>query len=191
MSKQLSGSILANRSSTNRSKSDFYPTPPECTQALVDFLGLLREYVIWEPACGEGHISEVLKFNGYKVISTDLYDRGYGDGIEDFLTSAGKECDMIITNPPFSLAEDFIRKCLSLGKPFALLLKSQYWHSAKRRDLFFEHKPAWVLPLTWRPDFEFGKRGGSPTMEAMWVVWDSMPCIDTSYVPLRKPGGMS
>lgn len=188
MNTQLSGNILANRSSANRKPSDFYPTPPECTQALLDFLGLHKEYVIWEPACGEGHISEVLKFNGYQVISTDLHDRGYGDGIEDFLTSEGKECDMIITNPPFSHAEEFIRKCLSLGKPFALLLKSQYWHSAKRRDLFFEHKPAWVLPLTWRPDFEFGKRGGSPTMEAMWVVWDSMPCVDTSYIPLSKPG---
>ena len=187
MTPQLSGDILANRSSSKRSKSDFYPTPPECTQALVDFLGLLKEYVIWEPACGAGHISEVLKFNGYQVISTDLYDRGYGDGIEDFLTSDGKECDMIITNPPFSLAEAFIRKCLSFGKPFALLLKSQYWHSAKRRELFFEHKPAWVLPLTWRPDFEFGTRGGSPTMEAMWVVWDSTPCVTTSYIPLEKP----
>ena len=153
----------------------------------MDFLGLHKDYVIWEPACGQGHIANVLNQNGYKVICTDLHDYGGLDSVEDFLTSDGKECDMIITNPPFSLAEAFIRKCLSFGKPFALLLKSQYWHSAKRRDLFFEHKPAWVLPLTWRPDFEFGKRGGSPTMEAMWVVWDSMPCSTTDYIPRKKP----
>lgn len=179
--------MLANRSNPNRHKSDFYPTPPECTQALIDFLDINPKATIWEPACGTGEISEVLKMHGYHVISTDLHDRGYGDGVEDFLTSDGKECDAIITNPPFSLAEEFIRKCLSLGKPFALLLKSQYWHSAKRRELFLQHQPAWVLPMTWRPDFEFGKRGGSPTMEAMWVVWDAVPALETIYFPLKKP----
>lgn len=35
--------------------------------------------VIWEPACGEGHISKVLAAHGYEVISTDLIYRGFGD----------------------------------------------------------------------------------------------------------------
>lgn len=183
----MHGNILANRSSDKRKKSDFYETPEECTVALIEFLGLDKDKVIWEPACGCGAITNVLKDHGYKVISTDINDYGSQDELLDFLSSETKECDWIITNPPFSLSEQFIKKCISIKKPFALLLKSQYWHSKKRLKLFEECIPKYVLPLTFRPDFEFGKRGGSPTMECIWTVWmPSNPQI-TRYIPLPKP----
>lgn len=183
----MDGNIIANRSAANRSKSDYYATPRECTQALIDYLDLPKRYTIWEPACGSGEMSRVFEQNGYKVISTDIEDRGFG-GVEDFLTSAGKKCDWIITNPPFSLSEQFIRKCFELKKPFAMLLKSQYWHSKSRLSLFREREPMCVLPLTWRPDFEFGRRGGSPTMECIWTVWDECETFCAPiYVPLEKP----
>lgn len=44
-------------------------------------------------------------------------------------------------------------------------------------------------PLTWRPDFHFGAKGGSPTMECAWTVWDRVPSNVTQYVPLLKPTG--
>ena len=65
-----------------RIKNDFYPTPSYVVEEL-----LKREVFsgdIWECACGEGHISKVLKDNFYSVYSSDLVDRGYGD-IQDFL----------------------------------------------------------------------------------------------------------
>lgn len=34
--------------------------------------------MVWECACGEGHISKVLESHGYDVVSTDLVYRGYG-----------------------------------------------------------------------------------------------------------------
>ena len=34
--------------------------------------------MVWECACGEGHISKVLESHGYNVVSTDLVYRGYG-----------------------------------------------------------------------------------------------------------------
>jgi len=182
----MNGTILANRSSTTRGNTDFYPTPSECTQALLNFLQIPKNATIWEPACGKGHIANVLNANGYKTVSTDLYDYGGLDGVEDFLNSPCRECDWIITNPPFSQAEPFIEKCLEHKKPFALLLKSQYWHSKRRYELFIQHKPQYVLPLTWRPDFEFGKRGGSPTMECLWTVWGATPANATIYIPLKK-----
>ena len=82
---------------------------------------------------------------GYQVTGTDI---SMG---QDFLTVSPVSCDWIITNPPFSLSEVFIRRCQYIGKPFALLLKSQFWHARKRLELFQEDPPAWVLPLTWRP----------------------------------------
>lgn len=183
----MNGSILANRSLDKRNKSDFYPTPPECTQALIDFLGLPKNMVIWEPACGKGDMAKVFQDEGFKVICTDINQYGFEDETLDFLTCKTKECDWIITNPPFSLSEEFIEKCISIKKPFAMLLKSQYWHSKKRLKLFEKLPPKYVLPLTWRPDFEFGKRGGSPTMECIWTVWIPGFLRITQYIPLEKP----
>ena len=66
-----------------REEEDFYPTHPSITQMLLDREKL--EGTIWEPACGEGDMSEVLIKEGYDVLSTDLIDRGYGEGGIDFL----------------------------------------------------------------------------------------------------------
>lgn len=166
-----------------RVKSDFYPTPPEATIALMNFLQLPDDTVIWEPACGKGDMSSVIKNMGYAVKESDIQR---GDG---FLKCPFFECDWIITNPPFSLSEQFIKRCYEHNRPFALLLKSQYWHAKKRLPLFEETHPSYILPLTWRPDFCFGKRGsGSPLMDVIWVVWDNeyggkYPL----YIPLEKP----
>jgi hypothetical protein len=46
--------------------------------------------------------------------------------------------------------------------------------------LFKEFPPAYVLPLTWRPDFMGGERGGAPTMEVHWTVWIAGD-TDTKY----------
>jgi hypothetical protein len=56
---------------------------------------------IWEPACGDGAISKVLETAGYRVVSTDLIDRGYGAGGHNFLKSTKPLAKNIITNPPY------------------------------------------------------------------------------------------
>jgi hypothetical protein len=186
----VQGNVLTNASAVDRSKTDFYPTPENVTIALLNYLNLPKETVVWEPACGEGHMSKTLESLGYEVVSSDLHDREYGIVGIDFLETSRIDIDRsewIITNPPFSLSEQFIRKCIEHHLPFALLLKSQYWHSSRRRKLFEEYKPKAVLPLTWRPDFLFGSKSGSPTMECIWTVWDSKPSSQTIYVPLQKP----
>lgn len=166
----------------NRHKNDFYPTPPECTIALLEFLrkhNLIRYGDnVWEPACGNGAMVNVLQKKGYDAFGTDVTE-GY-----DYLkTDFSKECDWIITNPPFSLAKEFIERSLLLKKPFALLLKSQYWHSARRYELFEKNAPNFVLPLTWRPDFT-GK--GNSLLDMMWCVWIYDTTI-TYYQPLKRP----
>lgn len=186
----MEGNLLANRSAEDRSGTDFYPTPANVTVALLNYLNLPENTTIWEPACGEGHMSEVFKERGYEVCSSDLHDRGYGVVGVDFLSTPRvdiKRSEWIITNPPFSLSEQFIRKAINHGLPFALLLKSQYWHSSKRRKIFEEYRPEAVLPLTWRPDFLFGKKSGSPTMECIWTVWGTEPAKQTLYIPLVRP----
>lgn len=183
--------INGGNSEYGRVESDFYPTPPEVTQALINFLQIPKYSVIWEPACGEGHMAETFISNGYNVIATDLHDRGYGIGGIDFLSiPIQQKYDWIITNPPFSLSANFIEQCINIGVPFALLLKTQYWNAKKRYNLFMEHKPSYILPLTWRPDFLFKKRGkGSPLMDCMWCVWNGYSA-NSIYIPLLKPQDM-
>jgi hypothetical protein len=183
----MEGNVLANKSAVDRSSTDFYPTPPEATIALMKFLDLPEDSVIWEPACGEGHMSKAIESMGYRVISTELNETSFGENGVNFLNCKPRECSWIITNPPFKDSINFIKRCRALGKPFALLLKSQYWHAKNKTELFNQFKPKYVLPLNWRPDFHFGKKGGSPTMECIWVVWDSKPSETTEYQILNKP----
>ena len=124
--------------SRERADNDYYPTPPEATHALLQrekFEGL-----IWEPACGDGAISTILEDYGYEVLSTDLIDRGYGKGGIDFLTS-DLTAPNIITNPPFSIAEAFLKHSLNqtTGK-VAFLCKLQFLEGAKRK-IIFENSP--------------------------------------------------
>ena len=186
----MNGTILSNRSAVDRNKTDFYATPTEVTVALLDFLEdkMLIDLpaTIWEPAAGNLAMVDVMFDRGYRVIATDLYPQVGGMFPTDFL-EANAECDWIITNPPFSKATEFIIHALGLGKPCAFLLKSQFWHARSRLDLFRENPPSYVLPLTWRPDFLYGAKSGSPTMECLWTVWSGGH--ETIYYPLEKPKG--
>ena len=78
---------------------------------------------IWECACGNGAMSEVIKENGYNVYSSDLIDRGYGDIGIDFLQS-NRKVDNIVTNPPFNLATEFTLKAFELAKHKVVMLSN-------------------------------------------------------------------
>lgn len=155
--------IIGGKSNDNeRSLMDFYPTPAECTHALMRFLATINVTFdkVWECACGNGAMSNILAEYVKEVVSTDIrIDTGFGIGGVDFLVSE-KLADVVITNPPFNVAEKFIQKCFeSETLVYAFILKSQYWHSKGRLKLFEKMKPAFVLPLTWRPNFT-PERGG-------------------------------
>ena len=170
---------------SKRRELDFYPTPPEVTHALMQFLELHASAKVWEPACGDGAMSKVLAAYVDSVRSSDIRQSGYGEGGVDFLAT-DHPCDAVITNPPFNVSAEFIRHALKQAPIVAMVLKSQYWHAKKRTELFHESPPAWVLPLTWRPDFLGGERGGAPTMEVHWTVWVRGD-VDTKYRLLRRP----
>lgn len=161
--------------------------------ALLDFLRLPKNTTIWEPAAGEGDMLQAIMACGYgSSFGTDISE-GFDFLSHDIFKRLLTGFDWIITNPPFSLAEDFIRRAAEIEKPFAMLLKSQYWHAAKRAQLFREIPPSYILPLTWRPDFFFKEResgdSGSPLMDVMWCVWMTpwMKNVQTIYRPLPRP----
>jgi len=179
------GAAIAGGGGTRRA-DDFYPTPPEAVEALLESRWAPRKQNVWEPACGDGAISKVLLSHGYTVISTDLVDRGYTKNVEaDFLQVRKRLAPRIVTNPPFKLAEQFIRHGFALGVEYqAHLLKAQFWNAASRLQLFKDYPPQAVMPLTWRLDFT---GGGAPTMDCAWVVWETTGCSTTVFEPLARP----
>src|SRR5436190_5179033 len=78
---------------------DFFPTPAWATHALIDNEDF--EGDIWECACGNGAMSDVLATTGNPVFSSDLFDRGYGEPGQDFLESK-HQASNIVTNPPYN-----------------------------------------------------------------------------------------
>jgi len=152
---------------------DFYPTPRWATFALIDNEPFRGE--IWECACGDGAMSVVLEETGNSVISSDLYDRGYGEIGHDFLGTVRKYPN-IITNPPFHSAEGFVASALNNAThKFALLLRLAFLESAHRaRTIFHVHPPSRVWVFSERITFypKNAVRAGSGTTAYAWFVWD-------------------
>ena len=59
------------------------------------------------------HLSERLIELGYEVRSTDLIDRGYGEGGIDFLQTTEMWDGDILTNPPYKYAKEFIEHAMT------------------------------------------------------------------------------
>lgn len=152
---------------------DFYPTPAWATYALIDNEKFSGD--IWECACGDGAMSEVLKLTGNKIISSDLYDRGYGESGIDYLT-AQRTSPNIITNPPFHSAEDFVAASLKKAEnKFALLLRLAFLEGASRQRTIFSETPpttVWIFSerITFYP--KDAEQKGSGTTAYAWFVWE-------------------
>lgn len=160
-----------------RESDDYYATDPKAIQLLLDLEGFNRS--IYEPACGEGHISEVLKNNGYNVYSTDLIYRGYGHGGVDFLNdnvSAGNWEGDIITNPPYKYAKEFVEKSLSIikkGNKVAMFLKLQFLEGKNRKKFFKENPPKVVYVSSSRLECGInGKFSGTSAVAYAWFIWE-------------------
>ena len=160
---------------------DFFPTPPEAIQALLD-----RECFpahIWEPAAGDGSLARVLSANGYTVTSTDLVGRGECPGGTDFLEMRvlPPGVQAIVTNPPFRLATEFALHSLALGaRKVALFGRLGFLAGQRRKDELFGHHllaRCWIFSrrLTlWRGD-DPGKRDTGGAIDFAWFVFEPRP----------------
>jgi len=132
----------------DRDENDYYATEPKAATLLLEKEKFSPR--IWECACGEGHLSKVIKKAGYEVLSTDLVDRGYGVGNVDFLQCEGPFDGDIITNPPYKFGLEFVKHAVDIvteGHKVAMFLKLQFLEGKKRRA-FFETTPP--VRFMWR-----------------------------------------
>ena len=170
----------SNHSEEERQTDDYYATEPRAVELLLErenFSGY-----VWECACGGGHISDVLKQNGYSVYSSDLIDRHYqGTVIQDFLKSNDLNTMDIITNPPYKYAKEFVEHALEIssdGTKIAMFLKLTFLESKGRKKLFEKYPPKVVyvsssrLQCAKNGDFETYGKGVGTAVAYAWFVWE-------------------
>jgi len=178
MKKILNGNNIAGgNSSRGRVSNDYYATPKEATRSLLRVEDII--YPALEPACGEGHISKLL--DNLKTKSTDLVERGYGLGGIDFLMyDFLEQYNTVITNPPFSLFQEFAEKALKIANKKVILFGKLQALEGKKRATFLENSPLKTVyvfkkrinPLrNGNPLDENGKKWAS-TMAFAWYVWE-------------------
>ena len=178
----LPGYSLAGTSATReRVKDDFYATPYETTRALLQ-VETIRGSIL-EPACGQGHISKILKefYPEQEVISTDLINRGYGESPVDFLSyNYGRKFDNCITNPPFKFAKEFIEKALEITTDKVMMLcKIQLLEGKARKEMFSRTPLKYIYVFTsrqstWNNGNQLDENGKpwATTMCLAWFLWE-------------------
>lgn len=174
----------------NKKANDNYPTPKAEVEALISFLNLRPNDKFLEPCRG-------LNRNIYDLIKLPEEQKFWAEIDEgvDYLQTPFAGMDVIITNPPFSLTEDFIRKSLSeLNEDgtMCFLQRVNFLGSIDRLEFWEEvgypFKHPIIVP---RPRFE-GK--GSDSCEYVWMIWDfgyRFPDIPNGFSPILTVNGGS
>lgn len=169
----------SNHSDKERQPDDYYATDPIAIHKICAVEKFTP--IVWECACGGGHMVNALKENGYDVIATDIVDRGCPNmGIMDFFSLRKCKCDRI-TNPPYKLAKEFVEHALDIvdsGCKVAMFLKLTFLESKSRRTLFKNYPPKkiWVFSERVRcaknGDFEGLKASGGSAVAYVWFIWE-------------------
>lgn len=174
-------------SATNRGKdrveNDFYPTPPWLTKAVLPILeerlkklNRWQQPLIYEPACGDlAIVNEICSAWPHSLV--DYSDIVKEQGGVDFLTASPEPIyDVVITNPPYSLAQEFCERAkLWLRTPDSLivmLLRINFLGAKKRAKWLRANLPA-VAVSPKRPSFGTNKDGkkGTDATEYAWFTW--------------------
>lgn len=164
-------------SPAEREQHDYYATDPLALEILLPYIELPP--VVWEPACGGGHLAEViLNRTDSRVICSDKYERGYElDFQKDFLEmkQAPTGCTCILTNPPYKYATEFVLKSLQLlpsGADVYMFLRTQFLEGKGRYDrIFHQFPPVKVFQFVRRMKVAKNGKFGNVGLNAVAHAW--------------------
>lgn len=202
-----SSAVMQQRREPHDSLDDF-PTPPWATRALCEWLSAfhdLSKQDCLEPAANRGHMARPLAEYFGEVRASDVHDYCAGYPVLDFLFPEPIAlADWVVTNPPFRLAEQFIRRAHELTCfGYAMLVRSAFLEGVGRFErLFRDRPPTTVLQFSERVVMHKGRLApkGSTATAYCWLVWEHMatgtclqwipPCRKrlertTDYTPLE------
>ena len=161
-----------------RAKNDWYVEPPEAVEALIRAEAF--EGHVYDPACGAGNIVKVFEAAGFEAYGSDLVPRRGVEGEKSWdylkLGSQIPRPDNIVSNPPFGIAEDFLRQALlSTQRKICFLLRLAFLESEGRRWVFNETPLARVHVFSWRVSMPPGDSSATATggkTAFAWFVWE-------------------
>ena len=135
-------------------KNDEYFTP---SYAVYPIMKRLKEgATVWCPFDKkESEYVKVLSKHGFSVIF------GHIQTGQDFFQAAIPDCDYIVSNPPYSMKGEVIKRLYEIGKPFAMLVNLQGIFDSKERFRMFKENRVEVLCLSPRINYMTGN-GDSP-----------------------------
>lgn len=155
-------------------------TPDEGVEMILPFI---PEHVktIWEcTAINESHIVKVLRAHGYKVIASHI-----DDGCDFFLYEPD-DYDLIITNPPYSIKNKFLKRAFDLKKPFMFLLPITTLEGEKRGKMFRENKIQLLIPdkrFNFKPE-----KNSCAWFQTTWFTYGLGLKHDLNFVQIKEMG---
>jgi hypothetical protein len=149
-------------------------TPEIAIHPLLPFLD--KSKTIWDCAYGTGRLAEHFRKQGFKVIGAD----------EDFLGSDwdDESYDIMITNPPYSLKDEFLEKAFKIGKPFVInnlprLIPSKVVKGNRKANGL-----QMIIPNR-RINFEIPSGKKSAWFPTAWFTWGLNLPKDLNFVELK------
>ena len=161
---------LIQRRARNKESDECY-TPSDQVQPLLEYIDKDKTY--YEATSGiSSQIVDGFNKYDYNIVPSNNKDF--------FSCSPDDVCDGIITNPPYSIKDNFIEHCYALGKPFALFLPVASFQGGRRGQMFMDYGMS-ALVYNYRVDFT---GGGSPPFGNAWFMWgfDTMPVNTIKWV---------
>ena len=177
------------------SSHDMFFTPDWIVELLCDYVRFPG--IIWEPACGAYHMVKALNKIGYGCVPTDIAqgeDFLDKDSYEKLLTyprsAIHEPPSSICTNPPFSLKNEFLERCIEIGLPFALLMPLPALEGRIRGSLLSKIKDLSLIIPDRRVAFIGADK--SPNFSSAWFCSGfnldrQLIFVDSSpYLPVKK-----
>lgn len=150
-------------------KNDLYHTPKSLIPMLIEKEKFKK---IWEPACGQMAIAEPLRELDLDVITSDI-----ANGTNFLTCELGSGKRDIITNPPFFIWDDFVKRAKDLNiRKFAFIGRLNYLGTASRyNEGIFEGLKA-IYPFNRYIDYQTPLRDDGlfhvGAMATAWMVWE-------------------
>lgn len=163
---------------------DMCQTPGYAIGPLIPYIERFgKSGPIWEPCAGEGYLVSAMS-QYCRVVSGDVLTG------QDFFDDSNvpDHYSAQITNPPFSLKYQWLKRSYELDKPFALLMPVDVFGAAKAQRLF-EKYGVQVILLSPRVDFKMpnkGWSGGGSHFSTAWFTYKFDLSQQLNYAVLKK-----
>lgn len=148
-------------------------SPGYAIEPIIPLLKALHVHSIWECASGDGYMAKALSDAGFDVKATSIED-----GVDFLDYSYILDVDAIVTNPPFSIKHEFVKKCMELRKPWFLLMPVEAiatWRVQRYLDYYKNPGLIKMIIPTKRINFRMpnkGWDGNGAQFPTAWYCWD-------------------